>query len=168
MQSLIPIGKIIGAHGIKGNLKVKLFTETLAFFEKGRSIRVVDKSGEDRRFIVDWSDPYKTGLLLCLEGVSDRVDAEALIGSEILVSETELPEPEEGSYYWRDLIGLRVWTHDDLDIGVIDSIIETGSNDVYVVKKGNEEILIPALESVVLKIDLENKTMRVKIPDGLL
>jgi 16S rRNA processing protein RimM len=60
-----------------------------------------------------------------------------------------------------------VYTSDDQYIGRLESIIETGSNDVYVVKTDDREILIPALEAVVLSIDIENKTMRVELPEGL-
>ena len=82
-----------------------------------------------------------------------------------------LPELEEGSYYWCDIIGLAVFTTDEQYIGRVESIISTGSNDVFMVKdldKGDDnETLIPALESVVLEIDFEHKTMRVALPEGL-
>jgi 16S rRNA processing protein RimM len=167
MQNLLPIGKISGAHGIKGNLKVKLYTETTMFFSEGKTVLIKDKNGFNKGYTVSWTEPYKQGVRLGLKEVEDRTAAELLVGSEILIPYSELPEPEEGSYYWFDLIGLEVETEDGQTIGNIDSIIQTGSNDVYVVKNDRMEILIPALESVVLKIDLNNQTMRVKLPEGL-
>jgi len=78
---------------------------------------------------------------------------------------------EEGVYYWSDLIGLSVFTVDDTYIGRVTSIIQTGSNDVYVVTNDDGEkpadILIPALEWVVLDIRLDQKIMRVDLPEGL-
>jgi len=74
---------------------------------------------------------------------------------------------DEGIYYWFDLIGIKVYTTEEKYLGRIESIVETGSNDVYVVKHGEKEVLIPALESVVLDIDLEHKRMRVDLPEGL-
>ncbi|MEE8480397.1 MAG: ribosome maturation factor RimM, partial [Desulfobacterales bacterium] len=78
---------------------------------------------------------------------------------------------EDGSYYWFDIIGLSVFITDGKCIGNVESIFPTGSNDVYVVKNPNNdldsEILVPALESVVLSIDLKNKKMHVNLPDGL-
>ena len=78
-----------------------------------------------------------------------------------------MPDLEEGDYYWFDLIGLDVFGIDQKYLGRLESIIQTGSNDVYVVKKDDTEILIPALESVVQKIDLKNRRMQVDLPEGL-
>jgi 16S rRNA processing protein RimM len=75
---------------------------------------------------------------------------------------------ENGSYYWIDLIGIEVYTAEDDYLGRIESIIETGSNDVYVVKDKKKEVLIPALKSVVTDIDLSQKRMQVDLPDGLI
>ena len=96
-----------------------------------------------------------------------RVQAEALIGSDIFIEKRRLPEPEEGSYFWFDLIGLDVFGVDQKYLGRLESIIQTGSNDVYVVKNEDTEILIPALEAVVQKIDLKNRRMQVELPEGL-
>lgn len=104
---------------------------------------------------------------MCLKGVTDRDAAEALVGSQIFIAKAELPGLEPDTNYWFDLIGLDVLTTDEKYLGRIESIIQTGSNDVYVVKNGTTEILIPALESVVLTIDLESGRMQVELPDGL-
>jgi 16S rRNA processing protein RimM len=80
----------------------------------------------------------------------------------------QLPETDEGEYYWVDLIGLRVVTDDGAELGTLREIIETGSNDVYVVQGREKEYLIPALADVVSSIDLEAGTMTVTPLDGLL
>ena len=120
---------------------------------------------------VEWAKPHTKGILLALKGVGNREEAEALIGCEILIERARLPELDEGTYYWTDLIGLSVYTIDGDCLGRIDSIIPTGSNDVYVVKNmvdGKEnEVLIPALESVVVEVDLNREIMRVDLPEGL-
>jgi 16S rRNA processing protein RimM len=78
-----------------------------------------------------------------------------------------MSEPEEGDYYWVDLIGLSVFTMEGVFLGILENIFSTGSNDVFVVKNEKTEKLIPALESVVKKIDLVGKTMTVELPEGL-
>jgi 16S rRNA processing protein RimM len=78
-----------------------------------------------------------------------------------------LPGLEVNTYYWEDIIGLSVYAEDGVFLGRVESIIQTGSNDVYVVKDGKSEILVPAMESVVLKIDLDQKRMKVNLPEGL-
>jgi 16S rRNA processing protein RimM len=91
-----------------------------------------------------------------------------MVGCDLFIKKSELPELEEGTYYWFDLIGIDVYTTQEEYLGRIASIVETGSNDVYVVKNGEQEILIPALETVVLDIDLGKKQMRVDLPEGLI
>jgi 16S rRNA processing protein RimM len=108
---------------------------------------------------------------MSLKGITSLSLGEMLVGSEIFIEKRILPDLEEGSYYWYDIIGISVFTTDDQYIGRVKSIIPTGSNDVLVVKDPNRdkdnEVLIPVLESVVLEIDLKDKTMRVDLPDGL-
>jgi len=167
----LPVGKIVGAHGVKGNLKVYSYAESLSVFNPGSSILVVCAGKIEKNYTIKWVKPHGRRILLSLEGIGSRDAAETLIGSKLLVERSTFPELEEGSYYWCDIIGLTVFTTDEQYIGRVESIISTGSNDVFVVKdldKGDDdETLIPALESVVLEIDFEHKTMRVALPEGL-
>ncbi len=165
------VGKVIGAHGINGNLKVRSYAESETVFKPGRSILVTKAGQIDKRYLIQWAKPHGKTMLLSLKGIDDRNTADCLVGAEFFIERTSLPELEQGCYYWIDLIGLSVVSTDDQYIGCIESIIPTGSNDVYVVKnheKDNDhEILIPAIESVVLNIDFKNKIMRVDLPEGL-
>jgi 16S rRNA processing protein RimM len=104
---------------------------------------------------------------LSLKDITNISQAELLIGSEVFINKSDLPKLENDTYYWFDIIDLAVFTTDDKYIGRIESIIPTGSNDVFVVKDGDKEVLIPGIESVVLSIDLNKKIMRVDLPDGL-
>jgi 16S rRNA processing protein RimM len=123
--------------------------------------------GSENRYEIDWVKSHSRGALLTLKEVTGRDHAKSLIGSELYIEKAELPELETGAYYWFDLIGVNVYTSDERYIGSIASIIETGANDVYVVKDADKEILVPALESVVQSIDIESKIMRVELPEGL-
>jgi len=165
------IGKIVGVHGIKGNLKVYSYAETLSVFEPGSSILAINQKGLEKTYTIKWVKPHHRVLLLSLEGIDGRSLSESLVGSGLFIEKTRLPEIEDGSYYWFDLIGLAVFTIDNEYIGRVESIMTTGSNDVYVVKNPDKdhdnEILIPALTSVVLEIDVNLKTMRVDLPAGL-
>ena len=167
----IVIGKIIGAHGINGNLRVRSYAESLSPFEAGVLLRVKNVRGGDKHYHVKWVKPHSKGILLSLKHVDDRDKAEALIGAELLIDKATFPELEAGTYYWSDLIGLSVFSKDDEYIGRLKAILPTGSNDVYVVENivngRKEEILIPALQSVVLDIDLEKRAMHVELPQGL-
>ena len=161
------IGKIIGIHGIKGNTKLRSYAESLTVFKAGSSILIRDTRGREAHYEINWVKPHTGTPLLSLKGITNRDQAMPLVGGEVFIPQSELPELDEGTYYWHDLIGLEVYTKAEEFLGRIESIIETGSNDVYVVKKDREEVLIPALESVVLEIDLQSKRMRVDLPEGL-
>jgi len=170
-NGFLPVGKIFGAHGIKGNIKVYSYAESLSVFEPGSSILVINAKGSETTYKIKWVKPHTRYFLLSLKGIESRDSVQTLIGSELFIEKADLPELEDGSYYWFDIIGLSVFTTDEQYLGKIESIISTGSNDVFVVKDPNKEqeneTLIPALESVVLEIDFKLKTMRVDLPEGL-
>jgi 16S rRNA processing protein RimM len=168
-DGFLPVGKIVGAHGVKGNLKVCSYAESVSVFKPGNLILAIHVGKIEKCFDIKWAKPHGKSILLSFKGIEDRNSAETLIGAELFIERTALPELEEGVYYWVDIIGLSVFTTDNQYIGCVESIMPTGGNDVYVVKNKNinSEILIPAIESVVLEIDFENKTMRVELPEGL-
>ena len=170
-NGFVPIGKIVGAHGVKGNIKVYSYAESLSVFNPGSLILLITPKGFEKTYKIEWVKPHGRLTLLSLKGVENRNSVESLIGSVFFIERARLPEAEDGSYYWVDIIGISVFTADDEYIGRVESIIPTGSNDVFVVKSPNKahdsEILIPAIESVILEIDLEHKTMRVNLPEGL-
>ena len=164
------MGKIVGAHGVKGVVKVFSYAESASSFESGSSV-FLEIDGREDVFTIEWAKPRTKTILMSLEGVSNRNQAEALAGSEIFIERQRLDVLEEGAWYWSDIIGLSVYTMDDAYIGRVASIMQTGSNDVYVVTNDDgekpAEILIPALEWVVREIRIDEKIMRVDLPEGL-
>lgn len=170
-ESFLPIGKIVGVHGLKGELKVFPYTENPQSFVLIDSITLRTEDGHERVHNINRARPHKKVILLTLHGIESINRAKEFIGSEILIEKEDLPELKDGSYYWHEIIGLSVFSRDDEFIGKVTSVIPTGSNDVYVVKDfancSAREILIPAIKTVVLEIDLEKKKMRVDLPEGL-
>ena len=166
-KGYVLIGKIVGIHGIKGTNKFKSYAESLSVLNPGRSIFVYDNRNREINLELNWVKSHTGTPLISFKGVTDRDQAEALIGAEMFIPQTELPELDDDTYYWFELIGIEVYTTEDEYLGRIASILPTGSNDVYVVKDENKEIMVPALESVVIDIDLEHKRMRVDLPEGL-
>jgi 16S rRNA processing protein RimM len=167
-KGYVLIGEIIGTHGIKGTNKFRSYAESLEVYAPGRSILVRESSGRETSREISWVKHHSRTPLLSFKGITGRSQAELLVGAELFISKAELPQPENGSFYWFDLIGIAVYTTDDVYLGRIAAIIETGSNDVYVVKDKKKEVLIPALESVVMNIDLGQKRMQVDLPEGLI
>jgi 16S rRNA processing protein RimM len=170
-DDLVLVGRVVGAHGIRGNLKVHSYAESLSVYETGEGVRVALPDGSVQRMIVKWVQPHGRVLLMAVAGVTDRSQAESLIGSELFVDKACLPALEEDTYYWFDLLGLRVYNTAGVLLGRLDEVIPTPGNDIYVVKGKQDgqprETLIPATGDVVLKVDVESKTMIVDPPEGL-
>ena len=171
-SNAIAIGKIIGAHGLNGTSKVYSYAESPYIFEPDTEVIIRHADGREQILEIQWSKPHRNIILLTFKGLTDRSQIEALIGSEILLEKATLPELEQDTFYWFDIIGLEVYSVDDQYLGSVESIIPTGSNDVYVVRDpargSGYEVLIPALGTVVLNIDTRRKVMRVELPEGLL
>jgi 16S rRNA processing protein RimM len=167
-DTCLAIGKIVGVHGVKGYVKIHCQPESFSVFAPGCSVIVRDPKGRCRVTQIVDAKPQGRMLLLLLKGVLDRNTAEILPGSDLLVDKSSLPELEPDTYYWAEIVGLSVVSVDGHPVGTVASIIETGSNDVYAVQTPDAgEILIPAIASVVLEIDLNRKIMRVNLPEGL-
>jgi 16S rRNA processing protein RimM len=161
------IGKIVGAHGLRGALKVYSYAEYPSVFNPGGLIYLESGRGRKKTHTITWAKPHRKGVLLTFKGIDSRTDAEPLIGAELLINKKSLPKLEKGTYYWFDIVGLSVYTADNAYIGRVTSIMPTGSNDVYVVQDEDKEILVPALESVITDIDFMGKRMTVDLPEGL-
>ncbi|MFZ0131154.1 MAG: ribosome maturation factor RimM [Desulfobacterales bacterium] len=167
----ISIAKIVGTHGLRGTCKIFCYGEWEDVFEAGRRILLKSAAGVQQGHEIDWVKPHARTLLLALKGISDRSQAETLVGCEIMIDKSSLPRPAAGTYYWHELIGLAVVTLEGRPLGRLTAVMPTGSNDVYVVSREEGgaagEILIPALKSVVVEVDLTAGRMRVDLPEGL-
>jgi len=167
-EDTLLIAKVIGVHGMKGYLKVYSFDESADLFIPGAQVTLkISASGINKLTVKD-VQPYKNILRIAFEEITDRTVAETIVGSELLLKRCELPEPEEGSWYWCDLIGLAVYGVEGAYLGQVENLFETGSNDVLVVKRGDEEILIPVTTSIVCDVDFEEKRINVDLPEGLI
>lgn len=161
------MGRIVGTHGIAGSLKLMSYAESLSVFETGRTLVARSATGSEAVYEIAWARAQGRSTLLGLKGVADRSQAEALIGCDVFLDKAALPKLENGVYYWDDLIGIEVVSSDGVPLGRIESIFQTGSNDVYVIKQGDRELLLPALRSVIKSIDLGARRMEVEVPEGL-
>jgi 16S rRNA processing protein RimM len=156
-NELISIGEISGVFGIKGWVKVFSLTDPRENVLK-YSPWVLKKGSEVKEVKLLNGKRQGKSVVACLEGVSDRDDAASYSGWEILINKSQLPEAEEGEYYWADLVGLSVETESGLSLGKVDYLIETGANDVLVVKDAEQERLIPFIQGpTIKKIDLKDK-----------
>ena len=162
----IKVGEITGAHGIKGMLKVEPLTDNpFERFAVGAKLWLEKPAKEAE---VESMQVHKGLLLVKLKGIEDRDAAHALLHTYIKIDKSALAALPEGQYYHFDLIGLQVYEGEEA-LGEIVDIFPTGANDIYVVKAKPEakELLLPALKSIVKKIDVSNGRMEVELPEGL-
>lgn len=156
----IIVGKLAGLFGVQGWFKVISHTRPKDSIKKYKAWQIRPSGSAEN---MSWQNkqvvslkPQGKGLVAKLEGIADRTDAEKYVGWEIAIHEQQLANLQKNEYYWRDLIGLRVINHEQQDFGVVDHLIETGANDVLVVKGQKEERLIPyVIDQYVKDIDLE-------------
>lgn len=163
----VGVGRIGRAHGTRGAVRVVAWGETLATRVLGDKLYLRSPTGEIRELTLEEFSCHQRNWLARFAGVTTRDVAESLTGQELFLPEDQLPQLEEGEYYHYQLVGLQVETTDGASLGIVRKIIPTGSNDVYVVEKDGREILIPAIEDVIVSIDLEAGRVQVALPEGL-
>lgn len=165
-ESLVLMGKVAGTHGIKGQLRIIPYSGMVDNLLECKTLFLRDAKGRMESFELSSAVVHVKKLLITLKGYSDINQVLHFSGSEVLLHKDQLAEPEDDEYYWLDLIGMRVVTTDGTDLGTLQSIIETGSNDVYVSVLDGKEFLIPALTDTV-SIDLAAKVITVTPFEGL-
>lgn len=161
----LAIGRVVGAFGLQGEVKVEILTD---FPERFGLLEVVYLGDPPTPVALEGVRPHKQLVILKLAGYDDRTSAETLRGQEILIPTSEAMPLEEGEYYVHEIEGLDVWTTEGEFLGVVDEVLFTGGNDVYVVRTPEgREVLLPAIEDVIREVDLEHGRMIVTLLDGL-
>ena len=165
MVDYFEIGHISNTHGLKGELKVRPFTESKKDYEKLKSI-LVDFNGELKEYHIDTVRYQQDIVLLKLKEVNNIDEALKLKGRYIKIPRESAKQTAEDEFFIADLIGCEVY-QDEL-LGVVDDVFTSGAADVYVVKrKGKNDLLLPAIASAIKKIDIKQKRIDVEVPRGL-
>jgi 16S rRNA processing protein RimM len=163
-QEYIVVGKISSSYGVKGWVKLFSYTDPVENILQYRPWFIKQK-GIWKNVAIEQGRVHGKSLVAHIETVDDRDSAEQLKGCEIAIKRAQLPAAKPGEYYWLDLIGLQVINQQGIELGVVDHLMETGANDVLVVrdkKPGNKERLVPfVMDKFVKSVDLENKTILV-------
>jgi 16S rRNA processing protein RimM len=158
---MVVMGKIVAAHGILGWVKIQPYTEYLDSLLDYDTWQVGDERTWRPVQVLE-ADVHGKVVIAKLEGVADRTAAEKCKGQLVAVPRSELPEEEEGEYYWSDLIGLKVMNLAGEELGAVDTLLETGANDVLSVRDAQgKQILIPFIASVIEQVNLQQKTILV-------
>ncbi len=158
MKEFMTVGQITKPHGVRGEVKVVSFIDSLEDF------RTLDKVYLDGQIIKITSVKLQTDrAILKIEGIDTVEAAERYRNKYLMIKREDADELPEDSYYIADLIGCTVVDTEGNDLGKVFDVIETGSNDVYWVKgEGKKEVLIPALKDIVVEVDIMNSKITIK------
>ena len=167
MNEMFTVGKIVNTHGVKGEVKVMPTTDDPSRFKKFKSVYVMRKTMTT--YEIETVRFHKGCVLIKFKGIDDMDAAELLRGSEIKIDRKDGVPLGKDEYYISDLYDMEVYTEEERFLGKIVDIIETGSNDVYVLKKADrpKDLLIPAIKQVIKNVDVAGKKMTVHLLEGL-
>ena len=163
MYKFLCVGEIVNTHGVRGELKVLPLVDDIADLSDYTYYFINDKKyyTESVRFHKDFA-------LIKFKDIDDMNLAESFKGKFLELPREDLKPLPDGMYYICDLVGLKVFDEKLGELGTINEVFNTGSNDVYVVEFKGKPLCIPVLDGVVKDVDLENGTMKILLPDGLL
>ena len=169
MKDYLVIGKIGGAHGVRGEVKIIPLTDDVRRFSSLKECMILDEKERVKETKeVEKARVDDTRTLVKFKGIDDRDEVGKLTGFYIAVSREDAVKLPEGRYFIADLIGLTVVDDERGELGSIKDIINSGASDIIIVKrKGKNELLIPYLNAIVYEVDIPGGTMKVKLPEGL-
>ena len=168
MEELCRVGVISNTHGIRGEVKVYPTTDNVRRFDDLKEV-ILDTGKEQLNLHVTSVKYFKNMVILKFKEFDNINDIIPYKGMDLLVTRENAIPLEEGEYYIADIIGSKVITDEDIIFGTLTDVLQTGANDVYVVKtKDGKEVLLPSIEECILDRDIENKIVKVHIMKGLL
>lgn len=167
-KEFLLVGKILKPHGVKGKVKARRYLLSPPPFQVGKEVFLKGKGGNDIVLIVRAVHCDREDVILSLEGIENRSDAERIRNFEIYVRRSDLPPLPEGEYYWEDILGMDVYDGKGNFYGQIREIFPTRSNDVWVCVRGREEILLPAIDTVIKEVDLKAGRIIIEPVEGLI
>jgi 16S rRNA processing protein RimM len=164
--AFLAVAKVRRPHGVHGEMVVEIYTDYPERLQPGKTIYI---GTENKPLTIANQRLHNEGLLLGFEGITTPEEAGMYRNRIIYISASDAQELHEDEYYFHDLIGLHVTDEAGNSLGTLTGILETGANDVYVVTdQAGAEILLPAIADVVLDVNLDSKTMKVRLLPGLI
>lgn len=163
MNKPLLIGKFVGTHGLHGDIKMQVYTDSVSMLKKLKTI-----SCGVAVYVVEAVREHKNVALFKLTNIDTPEAAHMLIGQDVYADREDLPPLPEGRFYAEDIIGLSVVSTEGENLGKITDVFSTGSNDVYeITSETKKKTLIPAIRDVVKNIDLDAQMMTIWMMPGL-
>lgn len=167
-QEFIVIGKVVSTQGNKGEIKVLPLTDSTDRFKKLTSIFIRNNISQ-KTLNIEKIRIKENVVILKIKDIENIKEAKMIVGSYLEIERENAVKLPKDTYFVFEIIGLDVYTKNNIFLGKVENVISTGSNDVYIVKiKDKEELFIPAIREVVKNIDLEKKRIIINMVDGLI
>jgi len=167
-QEFIIIGKVVSTQGNKGEVNVLPLTDSIDRFKVISTVFLRNKNSQTI-LSIEKIRIKKDMVILKLKDIENIEEAKTIVGSFLEVERKNAVKLSKDTYFIFEIIGLEVYTENNVFLGKVESVISTGSNDIYIVKDKNEkELFIPAIREVVKNINLEKKRITINIVDGLI
>ena len=168
MEQVFQVGIISSTHGVRGEVKVFPTTDDMKRFKKLKEV-LLDTGKGTLTLEIEGVKFFKQFVILKFKGYDNIDDIVKYRGKSLFVTRENAVKLQKDEYFIADLIGLKVVNEDGSFTGVLKDVMETGANDVYIVKSQNgKEVLIPAIKDCILEVDFEKEQVLVHLLDGLL
>lgn len=168
MEDIFQVGAITSTHGVRGEVKVFPTTDDVRRFKKLKEV-LLDTGKEMLTLEIESVKFFKQFVILKFKGIDSLNDVEKYRSKNLYVTRENAVKLRKDEYFIADLIGLTVVTEEEESFGELVDVIQTGANDVYVVKMDDgKEVLLPAIKECILSVDMEDRKMIVHVMDGLL
>jgi len=168
MSDLVTIGEIGRPHGLAGEVKVRPIVDDSGRFSRLKHVIVETPNGQRTQLTIQRVRSQNAGYIVSFHEITSIEQAALWTRAEVKIPQDALEALPDGRYYHFDLMGMEVFTENDVCIGTIEDIVSTGSHDVFVVKQQETEHLIPGTEEIVRHVDVEQKRMVIRPIEGLL
>ncbi|MDD2978696.1 MAG: ribosome maturation factor RimM [Hespellia sp.] len=168
MEKLLQVGVISSTHGVRGEVKVFPTTDDMNRFKKLKSV-ILDTGKEQKSLEIQGVKFFKQFAILKFKGIDNINEIEKYKGMGLFVEREHAVPLEADEYYIADLIGMKVFTEDDKEFGVLKDVMETGANEVYIIESAEYgEVLVPAIKQCILSVDVQEMVMKIHLLEGLI
>lgn len=168
MEDMLRVGVFANTHGIRGEIKVFPTTDDVARFKKLK-VLYLDKGTELMKLEVSSVRFFKNMVIMKFKGIDNINDIEKYKGKDLLIERKQAVPLQENEYFICDIIDSKVVTKEGAEIGTLKEVLQTGANDVYVVKtKEGKEVLFPVIDECVLDVNIEEKIVTVRLMSGIM
>ncbi len=168
MEQYLQVGIISSTHGIRGEVKVFPTTDDMRRFKKLKEVLLAQKNGEKLPLQIEQVKFFKQFVILKFCGYDSINDIERFRGLSLYVDREHAVKLDADEYYIADLIDIRVLDEEDREIGTLTDVMQTGANDVYVIRRTDgSELLLPAIKQCILSVEPKNGCMHVHVLEGL-